>query len=717
MKKFLLATLFVILAAALGMLCFSACGNNNNDTPPESTIKHYGDFMSYKYFIADEKDCPNGNIRNSALRNSLNLNEDGEYYIVLDMTFDNFTFAGDSYTIKMRISGFDKLSATLQEAATGKFEEHKEGDSTVISTTFTPPRNREESKYYRIIYQVKMMGDTWVSAGFTIDDLAPSEPFSCGLSAYSFEVNEDNTSCRLSDIDIHGSVKIPSYYGMRAVTDVAGKAFGECRYDIAVSENNQYLLCIDGILYNIDKTKLIAVLPSTDTMTIPDSVTSIGDGAFYSGSGSYLRSKFTSITIPDSVTSIGAEAFYKCKDLKNVNFGSESSLTSIGKSAFAGCSSLTDITIPDGVTSIGAEAFYNCKNIKTATIPVSAISSIPKDNLQKVVITSGGFIDNRAFYSCNSLTDITIPASVTFIGDSAFGSSSISSLGCTNLEKVHITDLAAWCNINFSNVTANPLYYAHELYLNDVPVTAITAEMLRGAAEIKGYAFYGCTNLTDITIPGSVLSIGDGVFEGCTSLTGITIPASVLSIGDRVFYDCTNLENITVNGDNPKYSAQDGILYDKDKTELIYAPTKKTKVTIPSSVLSIGSYAFTDSDIASIEFAADSRLTSIGKMAFYSCDSLENIVLPANLTSIGDFAFCFCKITSVTIPASVTSIGLQAFSGCADLKSVTFEITTGWKVSITGNSHNGVDITVSDVNKNADLLTNINNYDYWYRTE
>ena len=135
------------------------------------------------------------------------------------------------------------------------------------------------------------------------------------------------------------------------------------------------------------------------SITIPDSVTSIGSGAFVYCNG------LTSITIPDSVTSIGDRAFEGCPGLKTVDLTSYSKLTSIGDNAFSGCNGLTSITIPDSVTSIGVRAFEGCFGLKTVDL-----TSYSK-------LTS---IENYAFNHCTGLTSITIPDSVTSIGDKAF---------------------------------------------------------------------------------------------------------------------------------------------------------------------------------------------------------------------------------------------------------------------------------------------------------
>ncbi len=246
-------------------------------------------------------------------------------------------------------------------------------------------------------------------------------------------------------------------------------------------------------------------IPSTVTYSgTTYSVTSIGYRAFDNCTG------LTSVTIGNSVISIGNYAFSGCTGLTSVTIGN--SVISIGNYAFYGCTGLTSITIPNSVTKIGCYAFYgtgwynnqsdgilyldNCCLGYKGSKPEGVLSL--KDDTR--------LIGYYAFSGCTGLTSVTIPNSVTSIGSSAF-------YDCDRLTEVNISDLSAWCKIDFSDYDANPLYYAEKLKLNGTEIKDLVIP--NDVTEIKDYTFYNCRGLTSVAIPNSVTSIGSWAFANC----------------------------------------------------------------------------------------------------------------------------------------------------------------------------------------------------------
>ena len=424
----------------------------------------------------------------------------------------------------------------------------------------------------------------------------------------------------------------------------------------------------NGIAYYVYEEAKIALTLFDKTKTsaiIAEDCTEINQHAFE------YCSSLTSVTIPSSVKSIGEYAFMYCRELTTITI--ESGVTSIGDYVFQNCEGLTSITFPDSVTSIGYKAFENCSGLTSVTIG---------NGVNK--------IGAGAFYGCSGLTSVTIGSGVTSIGADAF-------FDCTMLNKVNITDIAKWCEINFGNDRANPLYYAHNLYLNNELITEPIIP--DGVTSIGDYVFYGCSGLTSITIPNSVTSIGKCAFYDCSGLTAITIPDSVTSIGSWAYFGCSGLTSIHIGAgmqqlswlpDNvseititiskgSQYLATDSkAIFAKSNGELSVSKyiSADTTYDIPAavdslSVTSIGESAFSGcSGLTSITIP--DTVTSIGKTAFQSCSGLTSVTIGNSVKSIGYYAFAYCKnLTSIEIPEGVESIGENAFSNCSGLTSIT----------------------------------------------
>ncbi len=186
-------------------------------------------------------------------------------------------------------------------------------------------------------------------------------------------------------------------------------------------------------------------------------------------------------------------------------------------------------------------------------------------------------------------------------------------------------------------------------------------------------AFGYCGGFNDIKLPESLTSIGDYSFSRCDGLTSVTIPESLVSMGQVPFWGCTNMTSFNVDSANSQYASMDGVIYNKDMTELIICPGGKMSVTIPESVVSIGTEAFGYcSNLTSLTIPES--VTTIGKWAFAMCTGLTSLTFPNSVNVIGEGALIDCySIKSITIPASVISIGERAFYNCDALKSIYYD--------------------------------------------
>ena len=316
-----------------------------------------------------------------------------------------------------------------------------------------------------------------------------------------------------------------------------------------------------------------------------------------------LNQTIQTVNLPDFIKNIGTYSFYD-SSLSEITL--PSSLTSIGDDAFEDCISLTSITLPDSLTSIGGSAFDGC----------------------------------------TSLTGITLPSSLTSIGDRVFE-------GCSNLQP-SITDQG----VKYLGSEQNP----YLVLWDGTDITASTYTVNENCKFIHSSAFSSCNNLTSITLPEGLTSIGDYAFSGCSSLTGtVTIPASVTEIGLNPFRRCSNLEGITVESGNSSYYDEGNCLIEKSTKTLI---TGFNNSTIPSDIKIIVDYAF------------------------FACESL----------------------TSITLPSSLTSIGRGAFSGCSSLKEVIIDseyvYTNATSTSACGSLFDNSSITTVKVLTSLDDGTN-----------
>ena len=342
------------------------------------------------------------------------------------------------------------------------------------------------------------------------------------------------------------------------------------------------------------------------------------------------------------------------------------SVTSIGKAAFKDCFSLVVVTLPKSIVSIHEEAFYKCTSLSSITMENGIIN-----------------IEKSAFRYCKSLTSITIPSSMTKIGREVFRN-------CSSLRSI------IW----------NAKYYVDAVYASPFRDIAsqITSFTFGDDIEyIPAFLCDGMQKLTSITIPNTVVTMGDCVFRGCSSLNTVTMGNAVKNIGNRAFYTCKSLTSIIIP--NSVITIEDGAFWDC---------TALSSAVVGNSVERIGEYAFCGcSSLSSIIISNSVR--EIGSRAFYNCSLLDSICLGNSIETIADEAFYGCSsLSSIIIPNSVTRIGGGAFEATGIYKN-----KSNWEDNVLYISNclieaNTIESNTYSIKENtrviADNAFNINGY-------
>ncbi len=500
------------------------------------------------------------------------------------------------------------------------------------------------------------------------------------------------------------------------VTEIGGYGFGRCESAVNIS--------LPETLTTLGEYAFSENLLLTEA-SLPDSLVNVGDGIFWYceqlesvklpanleriGARMFYRTALNSIDIPETVTEIGFEAFDESlgtmssivlpEGLKRIepyafaylnhlsqieipstleymgkrafnNTAIEKlvlnceNLTKIGEYAFGGCDKLTEVEIGGGIKSIDKYAFYYCSKLKKVTFG---------DNVEKIY--------SQAFLKCTQLEEITIPENINYIGDGAFGECTMLKTVNFNARNAKTLGYACYCPFEKSYVKCVNISNTVEriddaLFANLTSLTEVN--IADSVKEIGNYAFWECSSLAEINLPDSVEYIGSSAFEKCTSVKTAVLPPNIISINDRAFYGCTALTGVILPNDLQTIGAS------------VFENCKGiTEITLPEGLKKLDLSAFYNcTGIKTINFnaincmfssLAESEMEGIYYSPFYSCTSLEKIVLREDITSIPDYFFCGLKsISTVDIPASVTSFGKAAFAfssvvgftGCENLSKV-----------------------------------------------
>ena len=450
------------------------------------------------------------------------------------------------------------------------------------------------------------------------------------------------------------------------------------------------------------------------SVTIPNSVTSIGDDAFYNCSGlkkvNYLGSVdewvgidfnngdsnptsyaeylyingdlLTNVKIT-SADSIKNYAFYKCKSIKSVEIGN--SVISIGFRAFSDSYGLTSVTIGNNVTSIDNSAFYKCSNLKKVR-NFSELDIVKGKTSHGYVAYYADVVGNKIegdfVYDNNDVI-------TEYLGDVNITSIEIP-LKAKGIDKTVFTEYTKLTSVvwnakncaNFSGYSSSPFYNIR---------SQINSFTFGNEVEhIPAYLCYYMTGLKEITIPNSVTSIGNSAFSGCSGLTSITIPSSVTSIGESAFYSCSGLTSVIIPNSVTSIGGY-AFEYCSGLTTVNYLGSvdKWVGIDFESSYSNPTSYA---KDLyINGELLTDAKIStadSIKNYAFINCKSIKSVEIGNSVTTLCSNSFSNCEtLTSVTLGENVKAIGSYAFSGCEKLRKVTAYPTTVPTVSTNSFAH------------------------------
>lgn len=370
-------------------------------------------------------------------------------------------------------------------------------------------------------------------------------------------------------------------------------------------------------------------------LNIPTGVKRIEGWAFLGSA------RFDKLTIPASVEYIGVHAFSGCVDLADITFRKGSKLDTLAAGAFYGCTGLTNVTLPENVRGIGHDCFSGCSNLLSIDIPtqvreIGSSAFAECKSLQNVGLPEGlTTIGSSTFYKCSLLEKIEIPTTLKYLGLGAFED-------CNALQGVYISDLAAWCGIIMPGkydgngwYTSNPLYYAHNLYLNDELLTDLVIP--EAVEAVEATAFAGATCLKSVTLPEGCKRLGGGAFADCANMAIVRIPASMET------FESSLIGSSRIGPFYCRNSQTDLKLHIEDLEKWINNLGDKFSVLDYSSAYHVSLYVH------------DKPVTEL--------------VIPETITKLNG-VFQGFDFTSVTLPEGLESIASSEFRYCTKLRYV-----------------------------------------------
>lgn len=493
-----------------------------------------------------------------------------------------------------------------------------------------------------------------------------------------------------------GEVTIHKYLGSASDVVVPSSIAG-----YPVTTIGSYTETVEGFGYTYEETYGAFGLRTTGTVhtiTLPDSVTTIEDMAFYDcyasyiilgknvksiGYNAFMGCNLMSLYLPDSLTEISRNSFMECRIIGELRLPSWIDETALKEyfwndmvygavvldgnpyltekdglilnkeeTKIIGCVSGTTIAaIPDTVTTIGTDALWNYTgNELTVPSTVTVVQDLPYCLIHCAPDSAAETFARNAGINTINHFDFTVTD----------GECTITAYKWTDNQRIRIP----------SHINGNPVVDIGILFSGNTSITSIT--LPNTVKVLQPNAFMGCTSLSSVSLGTQITEIGDYAFQDCTSLTGITFPSTLQKVGAYAFSGCTKLTNVNMN-----YSLT------TIGEAAFYNCTTLKRINMPNSITRIEKYAFRGCYVLT-NVTLPKGLTYLGSSAFYECYALDKVIIPDGVTAIYSGTFSYTGLTKIWLPASVTSCSVSAFDGLSS-RSVEFWVHSNISLTVYNN--------------------------------